>query len=433
MRTVKWLRATTRGAARWILGACGLALAAAPRVSAAPPGGGTTQPPPPPWSVVHDTTYFGDNDYGRFSAVATGALPCSIFVNSPCEVIGVATTNFGDERYVESKDGGTTWVTENFLFAGAPVSHLDIVIHAGNPFIALRNEATDRMWLAWKGGPFEGSVTCDGAVSPGWSCTKIVGVSGGYYSSIAINDSGIVYIAHMRTNGAIQFVRVDPPYNTFSIVAEIGCATSPCSSEDLPRSIRLVIDDISRIHLAWATGTKLKYAYADPSFASDIGDLDEVVETYPLGGPDDGQVGLVVDEFELPHIAYTARSSSGQTIVRHVRKTDYRTGAWVGELVSTLLGGVEEEDGVGPLNRVDLVLTSSRQDTAAITFGRSGTGGPPGSFVISRPSTSRSGWSTSGIDGGGEFGGIVRLQSGKFLVVHRSNEYPPHLRILRQN
>jgi hypothetical protein len=401
---------------------------------AADPGPGTTPPPPPAWTPVE----LGAEGAAGV-AMASGRYWCQPFpgYSTWCQIVGVAGIAMGEVYFRWSTDGGTTWQNER-VDQGSAASDISLAFNGSTPFISYHDENSNKLVVARKISYATGTKACGapGLFPVAWECTKGP-TYGGYKSAIAVDDAGVVYVAHHSTVGNLYLSKLAPPYSSSSFT------TLASRTLELPLSIDLEVDDIHQIHLAWSTATQIKYAMKYQSLASQIFDPRSIVirDTFATGSSDAGQVALAVNWSERPSIAYTARAASGSTVVRHTFMTNATD--WVTEHVSTLVGLVG-----GPNNRVGIALDDDEDHTVAISFGRADASGEK-STAFAYPQSWGWGWSTSTVTGsydpdgsgpigligpesGGRWGSVVRLDSGKFLVSYQDEAQGVYW-ILRQN
>jgi hypothetical protein len=365
-----------------------LILAARPSLAApGDGGGGTTAPPPIPWSstVVPD----GSEDWGMHASLAYTMAWCSGGGFSwPCTRISIAHQNKtnGHLMYSTSTDGGQTFTTTtvddgpNGDIVGA---HVSLTFQGTTPFISYQNVTLGKVKLARK--VTTGSGNC--GTADGWQCKTLD--LGGLYSSIGLKSNGQVQIAHFKSGSGVKLTRLDPPYTD---------STSEIVNNVYAKSVKLAVDEINQVHVAWSTGLCVYYTYA---FFEEI----ETVECSPENATfDAGRISLAVNTSERPHMAYMLNTSSGGYRIRHARKVDYQT--WSREHVSFVSS---------PQPGTSIVLDLDDNQTAAISWGAPSSGVPR--LVVARPGQFL-GWDGAVADQPGGSYSSMGWHGGKLVVAH---------------
>jgi hypothetical protein len=362
-------------------------LPARPSPAATDPGGGTTAPPPIPWSSI--SVPDGTEDRGMYPSLVTTTVWCSGGGTSwPCTRIAIAYHNKtdGDLMYSTSIDGGVTFTTTTVdAGPGGDIvgTHTSLTFQGTIPFISYHNATDGKLKLARKVTTGTGNCGTDNA----WQCKTLD--SGGLNSSIGIKSNGQVQIAHSKSGGGVKLTRLDPPYtdSTVETIANVNA-----------KSVKLAVDDINQVHVAWSNGLCVYYTYA---FFEDI----ETVECSPSNPTyDAGRISMVVNSSERPHMAYMLNSASGGYRLRHAFKVDYQT--WAYEHVSFVSS---------PLPGTSIILDQDDLLTAAISWGYPSNGVPR--LVVAFPAPLY-GWDGGLADyTGGSFSSLGRLGS-KLIVAH---------------
>ncbi len=377
------------------------AVHAAPDPGPGPTPGPTPGPQPPsPWPSVS----LADNnrDYGMYASAAVGRYWClSGGLLRLCSVIGIAhhDKTGGRLMYSSSTDGGATFstvVVEQNEDGNIVGTHASLAFYGAMPVISYRDDTLGRLKFARRVGNGNG----DCGTNEAWDCDSLG--SGGLYSSLVVDGDGVAHIAHRGTNG-LKLTESPAPFDDFE--------SRDVSSHSV-RAVKLVLDDLDRLHLAWATTTCVYYTYA---FFEDI----ETVECSPANSSNDaGRISMDINMSEYPHLVYTLNTASGGYRVRYAYKTDYQTWAYSSvSLVTT------------PSPGTSLLLDTDDHDAQYIGWGTPSSGVRRLVLGYRAPIF---GWDGFAADlTGGSFSNLLRLPNGKVLAVH----YDPaagDLRITRQ-
>jgi hypothetical protein len=371
-----------------LLSILGLLLAAPPASAAQDDGVGTTAPPPIPWTTT--TAADGGKDWGMNASMAMTMTWCSGNGFAwPCTRISIAHHNKtnGDLMYSTSIDGGQSFTTTTVDFGpdGDIVgTHASLIFQGTTPFISYHNATDGKLKLARKVTSGTGNCGTDN----GWQCKTLD--LGGLHSSIGIKSNGQVQIAHAKSGGGVKLTRLDPPYTDaiFETVSNMNA-----------KSVRLAVDDINQVHVAWSNGNCIYYTYA---FFEEL----ETVECSPNNPTfDAGRISMVVSSSERPHMAYMLNTASGGYRIRHAFKVDYQT--WAYEHVSYVSS---------PQPGTSIVLDQDDLDTAAISWGSPSSTGVP-RLVVAHPGQFI-GWDGAlAAQPGGSFSSLG-WYGGKLVVAH---------------
>lgn len=342
------------------------------------------------------------NFQGKFASMATTKRYCNGVSVPLCQRIGIAyqDTEFNNLMYAQSDDEGVTWQREivaTAADAGAPVgTHISLKFRAGPsavPYIAYQKETnpTKLMWAQ--------KTTPNGQGTTAWTRRQLN--NGGFSASMIFDGPNKLRIAHLRSDGDLNYVTIPLPYSGYT-------------STDLnivAKAVRLETDDLNNKHLLWATDTHVRYKMTnlDNPFPGPSEVIDSDISAYPFNAL--YRIAMTVDWQEYPHVAYVVPWAGGYQL-RHAYKST--ASDWEHEDVITFSSSAPQSPGLA------IILDEDRDDTAAIAYGHSQLLGA--NYYRRQMVTFRSpfgAWSGGSVDlGGGHYPNLARFFSGELAVAH---------------
>ena len=339
---------------------------------------------------------------GKFASMATTKRYCNGNSGPLCQRIGVAyrDTEFNNLMYAQSDNNGATWQREivtTAAEAGDPVgAHISLKFRPGPttvPFIAYQKESNPTKLM------FVEKTNTAGSGPDAWTYRQLN--IGGFSTSMIFDGANKVRIAHLRSNGVLNYVTIPLPYSGYT-------------STDLnitAKAVRLETDDLKNKHLLWATDAELRYKMTnlDNPFPGSFEVVDDEVGAYPLNAI--YRIAMTIDWQEYPHIAYVVPWAGGYQL-RHAYKST--ASDWEHEDVITFSSAAPQSPGLA------IILDEDRDDTEAIAYGYSQLLGA--NYHRRQMISFRSGfggWSGGSVDlAGGHYPNLARFFSGELAIAH---------------